>query len=115
MEQPGIADEKYEQRIAALEKAQKRRKQKAVMRKAMATGVVSDLDVLRGDSEYEGMVAEWPALRLLKLMPRIGESRAYEVCVHGDITPRTKLGKLTYEKRAQLARHVEEARDGWKP
>lgn len=104
--------EKQRQRQAALEKANQQRKAIKAMRTGLRAGVVDELGLLRGDEDpkYEALIASWPIERVLRLMHYIGPARAYEVLTWGHVSPRRKVSDLTFAKRAELARLVEDAR-----
>jgi len=106
------ADLKRKRLMLNLEAANRSRFAKKALREAIRAGQVDDLQILRGDSRYEDLVAGWPVERLLLLMRRIGKSRATDILDFCRVRPETKLRNVPFARRAELAAQVEDMRGG---
>lgn len=110
-DRPTQAEFRARQRLRALENANRQRKVIKAMRAALRAGAVDELELLRGNvDKYEPVIAKWPVLRVLKLMYGIRDARAIEVLTWGHVAPSRQIRDLTFEKRSELARLVQDAR-----
>ncbi len=94
-----------------IDRANEQRRRLKILRRALRLGAIDDLALLRGSlNEYEPIIADWQIENLLRACPYIGKSRSNEILEAARIPPSAKVGKLSYEKRAELARMVDTVR-----
>jgi hypothetical protein len=110
----------------SLEEFQQRRKQTylsmanaarsrlKILRRALRLGAIDDLELLRGNMpEYEPLINTWTIERLLRACRNIGPSRSNAILEAARVSPNVKVGELSFAKRQEIARMVDDVRQAW--
>jgi len=117
-EAEGEAGESYEDFVVRKRKeylkiANAQRRRLKILRRALRLGAIDDLELLKGNlAEYEPVVASWKIEHLLRACRFVGRARSNWVLEVAHVTPSKLVGLLSYEKRKELSRLVEEVRSG---
>jgi hypothetical protein len=97
-------ERRRQQVIEAGVKGRERKTQRAKLRKACRDGRVDALRVVSGDEpNLEELVADWHLLGLIRLVPGIGQVKAFDVLTAAKLSPRMKPRALTKAERGELA------------
>lgn len=89
------------QRMAALNKANAVRVNRADLKRGFRDGNVTLRDVL-GHDELPGYLREVLAIDLLRMQPRIGKVRAKKMCFTAGVRENRALSELTARQREAL-------------
>lgn len=92
-------------RAVAWEISREVRGKRKLLRQAMAKRQVDAYRVLRGEADpvIEELVSEMRLRQILRFVPGIGSSLTFEIIAAFDSSAETKLGKLSKERRSELA------------
>ena len=94
--------------------ANEQRRRLKVLRRALRLRAIDDSDLVKGNiPEFEELIATWSIERLLRACPRIGPVRSHEILEAAQVSPRAEVRKLSYAKRAELARMLDEVRSAY--
>ena len=116
MDGESIADFALRRKRVYLLMANETRKRLKVLRNALRLGAIDDLELVRGNlREYEPLIERWPIERLLRACRHIGPSRSNDILDITRISPRTKVGKLSFAQRTEIARLIDETRTSYMP
>ena len=114
--QPGESPEDLlvRQKKEYLRAAQIQRRRLKVLRHALKIGAVDDLELIKGNlNDYEPLIAAWSIERLLRACPWIGSARTYRILQAANIPPRAEVRRISYAKREEIARMVDEVRTAY--
>lgn len=100
----GDLDRRERQRLSALRKGNKVRRDRAKLRADVKEGRVDGIALIRGDlPKYNGLIDEWQLSHLIRMVPGIGASTEQEIYAVGRFVPTLRLSSLSPERRAYLA------------
>ncbi len=95
-----------DQRASALLRAMEVRHERAELRRALKSGRISGVDIIRS----AGMSGEWHGVRirwLLESLPRIGPARADSIMRRLAVAETRRLGGITDRQRQELIEAIE--------
>lgn len=99
-----IARQNLEQRLTALETANKVRSAGATLKKRMRRGELDPVAILRGQDDVWGRFADEVKLEpLLRSIPRFGRRTVHNIIVEVEVYPTTRLKNLPPHTRNRLA------------
>ncbi len=98
----------------ALEKGRAKRDRNILVRKLVRGGQIDGVRLLTGTLDEDNpahaaaMVAarDWPLDKAIRLVKGVGPAKTFEIIVTLHATPTTKLGDLSWARRAELGRLV---------
>lgn len=99
---------------ANLEKGRRKRDLNRLVRRLVREGEIDGVRLLTGTldetnpAHVEAMQAakDWPLGKAVRLVRGVGEAKGFEIIVTLQATPTTKLGDLSWSRRAELGRLV---------
>lgn len=97
-----------------LKAANEQRRRIKVLRRALKLKAIDDLELVKGNiPEFEPLIATWRVERLLRSCPMIGPTRCTYILQVASINAGRPVGKISYAKRVELARLVDEVRNAY--
>lgn len=106
-----LAGLRREAQLKGVQHAVESRKRGAAIKQAIREDRISDLKLVRGEyPSLEPHIEKWPVERLLRACFDIGPVRTHNIIRVARVKPSDKVGELTWERRALLARLIIESR-----